>query len=367
MTNDTLNNKSAPDDEISLKELILKIREWWQYLWTKKWIIIAAGLIGGLLGLGYAYIKKPIYTATTTFVLETGEKSGGLGNLAGLASMAGVDLGGGGGGIFQGDNILELYKSRTMLEKTLLSPVDSASQQPLIERYLEISGMRESWEKKPQLQSLHFKSGEVLSQIRDEQLRRLKDSVVSKVVEDLNKTALGVAKPDKKLSIIKVNVNSKDEIFAKRFNEELVDNVNEFYIQTKTKKSLDNVNILQHKTDSVRAVMNGAIYSAVAVADATPNANPTRQVQRVAPIQRAQFSAETNKAVLGEMVKNLEMSKMALLKEMPLIQIVDEPVYPLEKQVFGKIKAFIVGSLILALLAIIIVVMKKFFFSIINL
>jgi uncharacterized protein involved in exopolysaccharide biosynthesis len=113
--------------------------------------------------------------------------------------------------------------------------------------------------------------------------------------------------------------------------------------------------------------MNGAIYSAASVADATPNLNPTRQVQRAAPVQRAQFSAETNKAVLGEMVKNLEMSKMALLKETPLIQVVDEPVFPLEKQVFGKIKAFIVGSLILALLAIIVIVMKKFLFSIINL
>ncbi|RWU05456.1 Wzz/FepE/Etk N-terminal domain-containing protein [Pedobacter chitinilyticus] len=367
MANEVEKSKLVQEDEISLKELILKIREWWQYLWSKKWIIIAAGLIGGLLGLGYAVIKKPIYTATTTFVLESGEKSGGLGSLAGLASMAGVDLGGGGGGIFQGENIIELYKSRTMLEKTLLSGVDSISQQPLIERYLEFSGMRKNWKDKPELQSLQFTVGEVLSHMKEAQHRRLKDSIVSKIVEDLNKTSLAITKPDKKLSIIKVNVNSKDEIFAKRFNEELVDNVNEFYIQTKTKKSLDNVNILQHKTDSVRAVMNGAIYSAVAVADATPNANPTRQVQRVAPIQRAQFSAETNKAILGEMVKNLEMSKMALLKETPLIQVVDEPVYPLDKHNLGKINAFIIGSFILAILAIIVVVIKKVLFSIINL
>lgn len=366
MTSESVKNDHIKDDEISLKELILKIREWWQYLWSKKWIIIAAGLVGGLLGLSYSFIKKPVYTATTTFVLESGEKGGGLGAYAGVASMMGIDLGGGGGGIFQGDNILELYKSRTMLEKTLLSPVDSASQQPLIERYLEISGMRESWEKKPQLQSLRFKSGEVLSQIKDSQQRRLKDSVVSKVVEDLNKTALGVAKPDKKLSIIKVDVKSKDEVFAKRFNEELVGNVNEFYIQTKTKKSLDNVKILQHKTDSVRAVMNGAIYVAASVADATPNLNPTRQVQRAAPVQRAQFSAETNKAVLGEMVKNLEMSKMALLKETPLIQVVDEPVYPLKKDKLGKVKGIVLGGIILALLTVFSIVVKRFYDLIVN-
>jgi uncharacterized protein involved in exopolysaccharide biosynthesis len=112
------------DDEISLKELILKIKEWVTYLWSKKLIIILAGIIGGVLGLTYAYSRIIVYKATTTFVLEGGEKSGGLGAYAGLAAMAGIDLGAGGGGIFQGDNILELYKSRAMIEKALLSEVD---------------------------------------------------------------------------------------------------------------------------------------------------------------------------------------------------------------------------------------------------
>ena len=39
--NDLEKNKNVQEDEISLKELILKIKEWWQYLWSKKWIIIA--------------------------------------------------------------------------------------------------------------------------------------------------------------------------------------------------------------------------------------------------------------------------------------------------------------------------------------
>ncbi|RYF20877.1 MAG: lipopolysaccharide biosynthesis protein, partial [Flavobacteriales bacterium] len=354
MTNEFEKSKQIQEDEISLKELILKIQEWWQYLWSKKWIIIAAGLVGGLLGLGYSFIKKPIYTATTTFVLESGDKSGGLGAYAGLASMMGIELGGSGGGIFQGDNILELYKSRTMLEKTLLSPVDSISQQPLIERYIDINELRKTWDKKPELKSLYFKVDELSNSIDDVKVKRVRDSVMGKIIENIAKMSLSVVKPDKKLSIIKVDTKSTDEVFAKRFNEELVDNVNKFYIQTKTKKSLENVKILQHKTDSVRAVMNGAIYSAASVVDATPNLNPTRQVQRTAPVQRAQFSAETNKAVLGEMVKNLEMSKMALLKETPLIQVVDDPVYPLKKDKLGKVIGLFGGGLIFGFLVTII-------------
>lgn len=354
------------EDEISLKELILKIKEWWRYLWGKKWIIIIVGIIGGALGLAYSFIKKPVYTATTTFVLESGEKSGGLGTYAGLASMVGIDLGGSGGGIFQGDNILELYKSRTMIEKTLFSPVDSVTKQPLIEKYIEMNKLREGWEKKPNLKNLHFALGDLNRKVADVKTQRLRDSVIGKIVEAIGKGYLSVAKPDKKLSIIKVDVKTGDEIFAKRFNEELVKNVNDFYVQTKTKKSLQNVSILQHKTDSVRAVMNGAIYSAAVVADATPNLNPTRQVQRAAPVQRAQFSAETNKAMLSALIQNLEMAKIALLKETPLIQVVDGPVLPLKKDKLGKIKGIILGGFLFGFLTLCYFTFRMFFKNILS-
>lgn len=363
MTAETTNQHISSDDEISLKELILKIREWYRYLLSKWVTIVGFGILGGILGFAYAYTKKPIYTATTTFVLEEGEKGGGLGQYAGLASMVGIDLGGGGGGIFQGDNILELYKSRSMIEKTLLTTVDyQGKKQLLIERYIDFNKLRESWAKKPELAKISFSSIEQ----RTTNNERLRDSVLGVIVNDINKNYLRVAKPDKKLSIIKAEVKAQDEFFAKAFDEAIVKNVNDFYVQTKTKKSLANVAILKQKTDSVRAVMNGAIYSAAAVVDATPNLNPTRQVQRVAPVQKSQFTAETNKAILGELVKNLEMSKMALLKETPLIQVVDEPVLPLEREKFGKVKGMVLGGLLAGFLTVMVLLVKRIFQGLLN-
>ena len=317
--------------------------------------IIAAGIVGALLGLGYSYTKKPIYTATTTFVLESGEKSGGLVAYAGVASMMGIDLNNGGGDMFQGDNILDFYKSRKMIEKTLFSPVDSITNQPLIEKYIEINELRKTWAEKEKLKDLKFKVGDFELSKRD----RLRDSVVGSIVAAIGESYLSVGKPDKKLSKIQVDVKSTDEVFSKRFNEELVENVNDFYVQTKTKKSLDNVAILQRKTDSVRAVMNGAIYSAAVVSDATPNLNPTRQVQRIAPIQKAQASAETNKAILSSLIQNLEMSKMTLLKEAPLLQIVDGPIYPLDKERLSKAKGVVLGGLLLILISLFTLIVRR--------
>ena len=353
------------NDEISLKELILKLGEWYKYLLSKWKLIVLCGIIGGLAGFGYAYTKKPIYTATTTFVLED-QKGGGGGSLAGLASLAGVDVGSGGGGIFQGDNILELYKSRRMVEKTLLTEVESENggkRELLIDRYIQFNKLRKAWEKKAELKNLNFAVEK--SSLSPKQLR-VRDSVMGAIVTNITKNYLTVAKPDKKLSLIKADVKAGDEYFAKVFNELIVKTVNDFYVQTKTKKASENVAILQHKTDSVRAVMNGAIFSAAAVADATPNLNPTRQIQRLAPVQRSQFNAETNKSILSSLVQNLEMAKVTLAKESPLIQVVDEPVYPLQKEKFGKLKGLVLGGILFGFLATLFLIAKKLFSGILS-
>lgn len=355
MVNSENLNKQTFTDEITLKELLLKLGDWYRYLLSKWIVILVCVSLGGISGFTYSYLQKPEYTATTTFVLEDSDSGGGLGQYAGLASIAGIDLGGNSGGIFKGDNLLELYKSRKMIEKTLLSEVVYGSKrQLLVDRYIDFNKLKESWSNDPRLQTLQFN-------LPENGFTRLQDSVLKTIVEDINTNYLAVAKPDKALSIIKADVRAKDEFFAKFFNEKIVQNVNDFYVQTKTKKSLDNVSILQKKVDSVRAVMNGAIYAAATVADATPNLNLTRQIQRTAPVQRSQFSAETNKAILSTLVQNLEMSKLSLLKEAPLIQVIDEPVFPLEKRKLGKVKGIIVGGFIAGFVTCFFLIMRRLF------
>lgn len=348
----------AYDDEVSVKELILNLRDWVGYLWSKWRVLLIAGIVGGGLGLWYSFSKAPVYTATTTFVLESGEQQGGIGRLAGMAALAGFDLGGGAGGLFQGDNILELYKSRKMLVQTLLSNVHPNSDELLIERFIIYNGLEESWQDRPDLQGLDFRREPTTL---DPNSRRLRDSVVTSFVKEIRDNVLSVDKPDRKLSIIQVDVTSPDEVFSKSFNETLVKRVNEFYIQTKTKKSTDNIAILEKKVDSVRTVMEGAIYSVARISDATPNLNPTRQVQRIGPTQEAQFSAEANKAMLSQLLQNLELTKLNQMQEQPLIQLVDEPVYPLKVERLGKLKGIILGGFLFGFLAVLWLIAVKYY------
>lgn len=356
----TADNQSKTSDEITLKELLLKLGRGFRFILSKGFIILFFGIVGGVFGYYYAAKKKPIYTATTNFVLEDGSSQGGLGNIGSLASIAGINLGSGGGDLFHGDNIIKLYKSRKMVEETLLSEVDfNGKKKLLIDAYIEFNDLKSIWKDKPNLKDIDFKEAAT-------QKNRVRDSIITSIVIDINKNYLFVDKPDPELSIIKVDVKSQNEFFAKEFNDQIVKNVNDFYVRTKTKKSIDNVNILQHKTDSVRLVMNGAIFTAAKVTDATPNLNPTRLSQRVAPVQRAQFSAETNKVILAEFLKNLELSKITLLKETPLIQVIDEPIFPLQVERFGKVKGALLGGILFGFLTILTLTLKRIFKDILN-
>lgn len=349
---------SSADDEISLKELILKLKEWWSYLWSKKTVIIIGGIIGGTLGLTYSFIKKPIYTAETSFVLEEGESGGGLSQYAGIASMMGVDLGGGGGGIFKGENILQLYKSRKMIKETLLSQdTFEEKQQLLIDRYIEFNKLRENWAEKPALAKIKFIA-------HPTGYDRTRDSVMGKIIENINSNVLKVSKPDKKLSIINVEVKSEDELFAKSFADNIVAKVNQFYINTKTKKSIENVTILQQQTDSVRRILNSSIGGVAAAIDANPNFNPAFQSLRVGS-QRKQVDVQASSAIYQELVKNLELSKITLRKERPLIQVIDEPVFPLKMEKLGKAKGIIFWGIIFGFLTVLILIVRKLFKQII--
>lgn len=338
MESNTNNTAPVQNDEISLKELFLKIGEWYRYLLTKWKGILLISILGAFMGVAYAYFNKPVYTATCTFVLDEGKSGGALSQYAGLAAMAGINLGGASDGLFQGDNIIELYKSRTMLLKTLLSYGRfDGKKELLISRYIKINKLRERWEKSKNSELKHLSFN-----IPVEKYTRLNDSVMSSIVGEINKAYLSVSKPDKKLSIIKVDVKSVDEQFAKVFNEAVVANVNQFYFETKTKKSTSNLDILQHQADSVRAVLNSSLGGAASAIDANPNPNLALRVLGV-PSQRKQIDIQANTAIYAEIVKNLEMARLTGRQEAPLIQIIDQPVFPLQMVKFSKLKGLVFG------------------------
>jgi hypothetical protein len=347
-------DKQKVNDEISLKELIQKVREWFDNLlfqWKK---IVLAGVVGALLGLGYSFIKKPVYTATLSFALEDDKSVGGLGGALGLASSFGFDLGGSGGGIFNGANLTELFKSRKMVEQTLLTPVEvGGTTISLAEMYIRNEKWREKWANKPKLKAIQF-----LPNPNRSYFTRVHDSIFGEIYDDLSKYRLGVGQKDKKVDIISIEVSSTNELFAKYFTEALTKQVGDFYIETKSKKARLNMAILQRQTDSIRGELNNAIAGVAIANDNTFGLNPSLNVRRV-PSARRQVDVQANTAILTELVKQTELAKVILRKETPLIKVIDMPILPLKKEKVGKAKGIVIGGFLAGFLTVLGLIIRK--------
>lgn len=347
------------NDEISLKELIEKGREWFSYLLSQWKVIVLAGMIGAGLGLAYSFSKKPVYTASLSFALEDEKGGGGLGSALGLASSLGLDLGGGGGSIFTGSNLTELFKSRAMVEQTLLSPVVvDGKTVSLAEMYIQNNGWRSNWNENPKFKAIQF-----LPDTKRKYFTRVHDSILGVMYQNLSQSGLVVGQKDKKIAIITIDVSSTNELFSKYFTESLVKEVSDFYVTTKSKKARLNMDILERQTDSIRGALNGAITGVAVANDNTFGLNPAMNVRR-APSARRQVDVQANTAILTELVKQTELAKVTLRKETPLIQVIDQPILPLKKEKFGKVKGVVMGGVLAVFLVVLGLIVRRLLKSI---
>jgi hypothetical protein len=353
------NNKNAVDaDEISLKELIQKIKDWVEYLKTKWKIIFLAGVLGASLGYIYAYNQPMTYKAELTFALEEDKGAGGSG-LGALAGSFGFDIGSSGGGAFSGSNLIELMKSRLLVEKTLLNPVlVNGHTISIAEYYIQINKLRKNWIEKPELKNIHFLPNADRSNFTLQQ-----DSVLQTIFKSLTHRFTIIQK-DKKASITSIEVLYQNENFAKIFCENLAKETSEFYIETKSKKSRLNLEILQKQTDSIRAELTRNISGAAAANDNVYNLNPALNVKS-SPGKLKQIDVQANTAILTQLVAQLEMSKVTLRRETPLIQIIDRPIFPLEKEKVGRLKSLVLGGFLAGFLTVLYLIFSNLYKKII--
>ena len=326
------------NDELSIKEVVLKGKGFWRYLMYRRKTLFIAIIIGAVLGLVYSFIETPAYKASLSFAMDDID-SGGMGDFT-IGSYA-IDLdGGGGGGVFSSSSLPELFLSRNMVEKTLLMPVIfNAKKISFAEMYIQNEGWRKKWEKKTSLKSIQF-----LPNAKRSNFSRAQDSILGVIYKNLSEDHLKVSKKEKKNAFIAIDLEYSNELFAKQFTLVLADQVSNFYIDYKSKKARENLNILTKQSDSIRGEMNSAINEVAVSVDNTFNLNPALNIQR-APTSRKKVDLEANKSILKELIKQTELAKVALRKKIPLIQIIDSPILPLEKDKTSEIVGAILGGI----------------------
>jgi LPS O-antigen subunit length determinant protein (WzzB/FepE family) len=331
---------------IELKQGLLKTKS---IIFKNKITIIITTIFFSTIGFGAFLWLGQSYTAQMSFVAEN-DKASKLGGYSSIAAQFGIDIGMSGGSLFEGDNLVEFFKSRKMVDETLLTKCNN--NKLFIEWYIEIYDLRRKWQDNHELANLSYGSK------KTDHFSRIHDSILNLVAEKIIRKRLDVSKPDKKIDIIYLKMQSKNQEFAVKFIEALANNAINFYSDYKTRKSRTNVEIIQHQVDSVRNVLYGGISQVASQNDL--NVNPLKQQLRVNS-QKGQFNIQVASAVYIELTKNLELAKLNLLKETPLIQIIDKPRLPLENKTLGKLSFIIIFGILGFLFSTFFVLIKSWF------
>ena len=344
--NHTINNKE--EDPFLLASLLQNMVSYSKSLLEHWKILVLMAIIGSALGSAYVLIKKDTYTASTTFVVEDNKSSGG-GIASALAGQFGFDIGGlsSGSGVLQGDNVLGLLKSKTLIKKALLTTVDSLGTGSLADMYANAYGYNDKW----------LKSKEVGYQVKfnANQLKnvRLEDSLLHIIIKRITAKELSILKPDKKLSLFSLEVTTRNEKLSKLLCERLLKVTSEFYIATKTKRIRGNVDRLQQRVDSLRTLLNQKTSSSIDASRDLLDINPIFSQNKEVNAEISGRDKIVQATIFAELTKNLEASKTMLLQETPTIQVVDAPEMPLKMNETSWFFSIFIGIASLEALAII--------------
>ncbi|MFL0298761.1 Wzz/FepE/Etk N-terminal domain-containing protein [Aquirufa novilacunae] len=309
----------ADKKTIVLGDVIESIKRFFSYLRSQFMLIALCATLGLVLPLIYRALQKPAYAASTTFILE--EKSVGGGGLAGIASQVGLDLGslGSGSSLFTGDNILDIIKSRVIIEKVLLTPISGSAGKTLADLYLDFSGLGE---RLPAPVSFAILSDSAVAPVHSV----YQDSVLYVMYEQIAKKNVSVDRLNKKGSIFKIVTVSQNQVFSKNFAERLLKETTTYYVNVKTSTAAANVKRLQARGDSLLRVLNAKSYNAASFQILDPNvAFKSMSV----PAEVSSRDKSIVFSIYAEVTKNLEMSRIALVSQTPVIQLLDVPKYPL--------------------------------------
>ncbi len=315
---------------------------------AKQKILILVAVVGAFLGLSYSYLKPVRYKSEITFIVEEGKGMSGGGALSSLGGSLGIDIAsitGAGNTVLSGDNVLALLKSNNFMSICLKSPYGADSNYSLADKYADVYKLRTSWEG-------NSKIGRLVYFAKPDKDLRLQDSLLKVIIKRIEEKELGVDKPDKKLGFFKVNINTKDELLSKLITERILKIATDFYVKAKTSRLQKNVDRLQKRTDSISFILNKRTYSATEDARMLLNVNPA-DINAPVYSEISQRDKMVLSTIYAELMKNLEVSKASLIQETPTVQIVDSPVFPLEREEVKWYTGLLMGiilSLIIAIL-----------------
>lgn len=333
------------EESLSLNDIIKSLKVYRDFLLNRWWVVVICGVLGGVCGLVYACFRTTNYEARYVFTIGgSSSSSSQMGSISALLGLGSNSM-----GAFSGDNILELFKSRSLVENTLLSPVEyngdtiTFMEYSLICDSVRVACAEREVSEEDETEVISICDVEFPYGQERSTFSRAQDSILLGKAGALLQKNVMVEKRDKKLSYVEYLFTYSNEDFAKAFAKSHLEQVSSFYVNTKTEMSRRNIESFQRQADSVRKELDKALSSRAYYADG--NMNAARQIVGV-QLRKLETDIQILATSYAEMIKNIEVLKLDLARETPLIQVIDQPILPLANDKMMKAKGLIVGGFV---------------------
>jgi len=297
-------------EEATLKDVIMSIRDYKNELKEKFILISIVLIISIILGLVYSNSQKDKFEAVLSFIVEDQSEGSNLSSISGMASQFGFDLGGSSSSSsFNQQNVIELLKSRKIIESTLSkSCIINNEEDILLNHYISINNMNE-----------YGKNASFSS--------KSKDSITNVIWKQIIESKIDITYQNDEANILNLTYYSISSELAKNFTELLMEEMSQMYSQYQTEKTRKSLNNLVSRSDSIFRELKNSERNLARVKDRN-----LRVINASGRLDEIQYLREVQvlNAIYLELIKNTELVKMNLLNETPIIQLIDVPILPLE-------------------------------------
>jgi hypothetical protein len=324
------------DDEITLKDIIVKVMTYYRLV-LRKWyiVILLSGVLAGFF-LYQAYKTKPVYKAVLTFMLNDAQ-----GSAMGVSSLLGqFGLGSGNTGMANLDKIVEISKSHRILKTALFTKTALDGQSDFFaNHFIRILEFKKMWKK----DTTGLATFEGFKSDNFENFSRLENKVLFTLLNKL----IGKDKPllassyEKKSTILTMALSSPHEELSIGFVKTIFAHLSEFYVLKSTERERQNYDIIRAQKDSLYNIMRSKEIGAARFEDKNQGLIfQTDKVQGSLMRKDAQIAG----LAYGEILKNFAVADYALKNNTPFIQEIDIPYPPIKPVRKSKLMAIITGG-----------------------
>ncbi|MBR9921808.1 MAG: hypothetical protein GYB31_13290 [Bacteroidetes bacterium] len=343
---------SQPNEKSAIIELTVASRKYFREV-RKNWkligLIVLACVIVSILR---AKFTKATFQADLSFMVNEDE-GGKLSGLSTVLEDIGLGIGGAASSEYNLEKIMELMRSRRILEASLLERGEVNGREDIFANHIiEIYELHKEWDRnKPRLKGLIFTHDSIplLTVQENTGLQVLYKMLLgSKGEPPLLKSEI-LDMP----AILELTLTTRNEDLSYKLLKAIYSKLSDFYIEKTVEKQRETYQLVSHEADSIRDVLADKEFQLATFEDQNQSLVTKRSQLRKDRLEREILILS---AMYGEAAANEEVAKFTLRKRTPFIQSIDIPRPPLKRIKPSLSSSFVKGLLAGLILGVVFVI-----------